>query len=146
MSAVSRNVMPRSRARGMVATDSWSSPGPYDWLIPMHPSPSAETTSPWPPSVRCSMPAPPVGRAAQPSATPAGRVGSGRRGGEGDRRGALDQPDLRVLEGDEAAVAAGLAGGGDGVAARLVHDEVDRLGVVLERDLVDGPEAVYPVA
>ena len=64
-SAVSRNVIPSSSARWMVATDSWSSPGPYDWLIPMHPSPSSATTSPCRPSVRCSMPSPPTGRPAR---------------------------------------------------------------------------------
>ena len=74
MSAVSRNVMPRSSARWMVATDSRSSAGPYDWLIPMHPSPSSGTTRPCPPSVRCSIPSPPTGDGAQ---------GSGRRRASG---------------------------------------------------------------
>ena len=36
----------------MVATDSRSSGAPYDWLMPMQPSPSAETSSPCVPSVR----------------------------------------------------------------------------------------------
>ena len=31
------------------------SPSPYDWLMPMHPSPSAETSSPWPPSLRVGI-------------------------------------------------------------------------------------------
>src|ERR1017187_939015 len=55
-SAVSRSVTPRSRARRMVATDSSSSPGPKDWLMPMQPRPSSETARPRPgllcPSVR----------------------------------------------------------------------------------------------
>src|SRR5690349_17981984 len=38
----------------MVATDSTSSGTPYDWLIPMQPSPMAETSSPCRPSVRFS--------------------------------------------------------------------------------------------
>ena len=36
----------------MVATDSSSSGVPYDWLMPMQPSPSAETVRPCVPSVR----------------------------------------------------------------------------------------------
>src|SRR6516164_5439130 len=43
MSAVSRNVTPRSRARPMVAIDSSQSPGPYHSLIPMQPRPWADT-------------------------------------------------------------------------------------------------------
>src|SRR4029453_16862054 len=72
------------------------------------------------------------------------RAGSARRA-QVDGRVALDEPDLGVLEGNEAAVAARLAGVGDRVAAGLVHDEVDRLGVVLERDPVDGAEVVVVV-
>src|SRR5260370_18557442 len=47
MSAVSRNVTPRSRARRMVATDSSQSVAPYHSLIPMQPRPCADTVS-WP--------------------------------------------------------------------------------------------------
>src|SRR5258708_24386513 len=36
--------MPRSMARWIVAIDSPSSAGPYDWLMPMQPSPMAETS------------------------------------------------------------------------------------------------------
>src|SRR5579859_202726 len=47
MSAVSRNVTPRSRARWMVAIDSSQSVAPYHSLIPMQPRPWADTVS-WP--------------------------------------------------------------------------------------------------
>src|SRR5215470_9440286 len=47
MSAVSRNVTPRSRARWMVAIDSSQSVAPYHSLIPMQPRPCADTVS-WP--------------------------------------------------------------------------------------------------
>src|SRR3984885_15138192 len=43
MSAVSRNVTPRSSARWMVAIDSSQSGRPYHSLIPMQPRPCAET-------------------------------------------------------------------------------------------------------
>src|SRR3984957_18868444 len=43
MSAVSMNVTPRSGARLMVAIDSSQSVGPYHSLIPMQPSPCADT-------------------------------------------------------------------------------------------------------
>src|SRR5579863_6402632 len=43
MSAVSMNVTPRSSARLMVAMDSSQSVGPYHSLIPMQPSPWADT-------------------------------------------------------------------------------------------------------
>src|SRR3984957_11142487 len=43
MSAVSMNVTPRSSARLMVAIDSSQSVGPYHSLIPMQPSPCADT-------------------------------------------------------------------------------------------------------
>src|SRR5579883_2622320 len=44
----------------MVAMDSVSSAGPYDWLIPMQPKPMADTSRPWVPnfrfaSISCSM-------------------------------------------------------------------------------------------
>src|SRR5260370_3844225 len=45
MSAVSMNVTPRSSARWIVAIDSSQSPRPYHSLIPMQPSPCAETAS-----------------------------------------------------------------------------------------------------
>src|ERR671935_246265 len=47
MSAVSRNVTPRSRARWMVAIESSQSAAPYHSLIPMQPRPCADTVS-WP--------------------------------------------------------------------------------------------------
>src|SRR4029450_8592847 len=65
------------------------------------------------------------------------RARSARRA-EVDHRVALDEPDLGMLEGNEAAVAAGLAGVGDGVAAGLMHDGIDRLAAVLERDGAGG--------
>jgi glycosidase len=56
-----------------------------------------------------------------------------------DRGVALLEPDLRAVERDEGAVAARLAGRRHLVARRRVDDEVHRLGVVVERDLVAGP-------
>ncbi len=53
-SAVSKNVTPSSIARSIVAIDSRSSRSsavPYDWLMPMQPSPSVDTSSPVRPSL-----------------------------------------------------------------------------------------------
>src|SRR4051812_37620733 len=47
--------MPRSSARWMVAIDSARSAGPYDWLMPMQPRPSADTARPPRPRVRVFM-------------------------------------------------------------------------------------------
>ena len=68
---------------------------------------------------RCPYP-----RRAADSCRPSGRPG---------------EPDLRRVDRDERAVAAGLARVRHAVAARPVHDEVDRLRVVLQRDLVARP-------
>jgi adenine specific DNA methylase Mod len=52
ISAVSKKLHPSSMARCMVSMDSLSSAGPYDWLMPMQPSPMAGTSKPWLPSLR----------------------------------------------------------------------------------------------
>src|SRR5919204_5045730 len=106
MSAVSRKVTPRSRARWMVAIDSWSSAGPYDWLMPMQPRPMAETRRPWLPSVRCSMVAPLVRPACRVAWPDPGRLEEGvpRRGSPG--------PEFRKLWAANA-----ISNLGDGVAA-----------------------------
>ena len=44
----------------MVAIASASSAGPYDWLMPMQPRPSAETSSPWDPNLRCCIDVPSI--------------------------------------------------------------------------------------
>ena len=44
----------------MVAIASASSAGPYDWLIPMQPRPSAETSSPSDPNLRCCIDVPSI--------------------------------------------------------------------------------------
>src|SRR5512142_1127929 len=51
-SAVSSRVTPSSSARWSVATDSASCASPYDWVIPMQPRPTHETSSPCRPSLR----------------------------------------------------------------------------------------------
>src|SRR5262245_52376647 len=45
MSAVSRKLTPSSKARLIVASDSFSSPAPYAKLIPIQPSPMADTSN-----------------------------------------------------------------------------------------------------
>ena len=53
-----------------------------------------------------------------------------------DRGIALHDPDFRIVNRQEGAITTRLAGFRDRVAVRQVHDEVHRLGVVHQRDLV----------
>ena len=80
MSAVSMKVTPISSARWIVAIDSASSVSPYHADIPMHPSPTAETSRPWP-SIRVCMPGryPPVAILRRPMAVPKRKTSKSRR-------------------------------------------------------------------
>ena len=74
-----------------------------------------------------------------------GRRGSRRRGWAGVyHRVTLHEPDGRIVDREEGPIAAGFPGGRDRIATGQMHDEVHRLGVVDQWDVVDGPAVFDP--